>query len=81
MATGSLHKTPNIHEGKGGLEDKLLDKAHDNVLQHDRRHGTKDNPMPLVPTFKGHDICSPLMDIYARNLGGPRMEGCILLHR
>jgi hypothetical protein len=80
LAIGSLHKTPNIHEGKDGLEDKLFDNAHDNAPQHGRQHGTKGDPMLLAPTMKDHSRHIPSMDSCARNLGASRMDGCILLH-
>lgn len=61
LATGNLHKTPNILEGKGGLEDTHFDNAHDNVPQHGRQHGTKGKPIPLAPT---------LMDRYRLTFNG-----------
>ena len=52
LAIGSLRKVPHIHEGRGGLQDNFSDNAHDNATRHDRQHGTKNNPMSLVPTMK-----------------------------
>lgn len=81
LATGSLHKTPNILEDKGGLGDTPFDNAHDKVPQHGRQNDTKDNPTALAPTkFMDRDIDLHSMDSCARNLGDFRMSGCILLH-